>query len=391
MQAIEPIRITAGNFAAYGRYYNLRGEDGVRLADGQMFVSRERISGEPLKIGATAVAGGPFVSSKMERHVLSEELLICGDGEMILTVADSDPEEAPRSRDVRAFIMRPGDAVVLGRGIWHDANHGLRRDTTYFFLIPQRDFVASEVKWTEIVPEAVPVRWETGERGEPEAAAPESGEPQAAVPETQTRPGAPEADRLLNGADGTPFLTYGRLVRVLEGPGLAGDTGWRSWLEEMPALTEGCYLGVGFPEDDSWDSATECGPAAISRDGAVECGSAAISRDGAVECGSAAIFRDGAVESGPAAISRDSATESGPAAISRDSDTESGPAAARQILCACGAVNLTVKLREQPESVHTVKLSQGDYALLEENVCYKVLREPGTAGYFYILSPVGCV
>ena len=28
MQAIEPIRITAGNFAAYGRYYNLRGEDG---------------------------------------------------------------------------------------------------------------------------------------------------------------------------------------------------------------------------------------------------------------------------------------------------------------------------------------------------------------------------
>ena len=53
MEAIEPIRITAGNFAAYGRYYNLRGEDGVSLADGQMFVSRERISGEPLKIGAT--------------------------------------------------------------------------------------------------------------------------------------------------------------------------------------------------------------------------------------------------------------------------------------------------------------------------------------------------
>ena len=107
----------------------------------------------------------------------------------------------------------------------------------------------------------------------------------------------------------------------------------------MPALTEGCYLGVGFPEDDSRDGATECGPAAIFRDDAVEC----------------------------------------------------GPAAVRQILCACGAVNLTVSLREQPERVYTVKLSQGDYALLEENVCYKVLREPGTAGYFYILSPVGCV
>lgn len=332
MEAIEPIRITAGNFAAYGRYYNLRGEDGARLADGRTFVSRERIGGEPLKIGATAVAGGPFVSLKMERHTLSEELLICGDDEMILTVADSDPEGAPQSRDVRAFIMRPGDAVVLGRGIWHDANHGLHRDTTYFFLIPQRDFVASEVKWTEIVPEAVPVRWDTGERGEPQAVAPESGEPQAAAPEAQTQPDAPEADR-------SPFSAYGRLVRVLEGPGLAGDTGWRSWLEEAPALTEGCYLGVGFPEDDS-------------RDGAAGCGRADISRDSAAKCG-----RDGA----------------------------------RQILCACGAVKLTVMLRGRPESVRTVRLSQGDYALLEENVCYKVLREPGTPGYYYILSPKGLI
>ena len=378
MQAIEPIRITAGNFAAYGRYYNLRGEDGARLADGRTFVSRQRISGEPLKIGATAVAGGPFVSSKMERHTLSEELLICGDDEMVLTVADSDPEGAPRSRDVRAFIMRPGDAVVLGRGIWHDANHGLHRDTTYFFLIPQRDFVASEVKWTEIVPEAVPVRWETGGRGEPEAAALESGEPQAAVPESggpqvavpesggpqaQTRSGAPEADRLLNGADGTPFLTYGRLVRVLEGPGLAGDTGWRSWLEEAPALTEGCYLGVGFPEDDSRDGARGGGRTAISRDSVVECGRTAISRDSVVECGRTAISRSSAAE------------------CDRDG--------ARQILCACGAVKLTVMLRGRPESVYTVRLSRGDYALLEENVCYKVLREPGTPGYYYILSPKG--
>ena len=234
------------------------------------------------------------------------------------------------------------------------------------------------MKWTEIVPEAVPVRWETGERGEPEAAALESGEPQAAVPESggpqvavpesggpqaQTRSGAPEADRLLNGADGTPFLTYGRLVRVLEGPGLAGDTGWRSWLEEAPALTEGCYLGVGFPEDDSRDGARGGGRTAISRDSVVECGRTAISRDSVVECGRTAISRSSAAE------------------CDRDG--------ARQILCACGAVKLTVMLRGRPESVYTVRLSRGDYALLEENVCYKVLREPGTPGYYYILSPKG--
>ena len=79
----------------------------------------------------------------------------------------------------------------------------------------------------------------------------------------------------------------------------------------------------------------------------------------------------------------------GRTAISRSSAAECDRDGARQILCACGAVKLTVMLRGRPESVYTVRLSRGDYALLEENVCYKVLREPGTPGYYYILSPKG--
>lgn len=302
MQAIEPVAITAENFAAFGRYYNLREGEGMG----------EPISKEPLKIGATAVLSGPFASVKMERHVLSEELLICGDDDMVLTVADSDPEGAPRSDDVRAFIMKPGAAVVLGQGIWHDANHGLHRDTTYFFLIPQRDFVASEVRWTNVVPEAVPVEWNMTAAGEP------------------TRPiGA--------FADSSAFAPYGRLTRVLEGPGLAGDNGWRSWLEEAPALEGGCCLDIGFPETGTGGN-MDCTPQARRQ---TLC-------TGNMDC---------------------------------------APQSRRQILCACGSINLKVMLPGQPESAKTFALSQGDYALLEKNVCYQVLEEPGQSGYYYTLSP----
>lgn len=316
MRAIEPVRITEGNFAAFGRYYDLNGADGARRPGARAFVSREQISAEPLKIGATAVKGGPFVSSRMERHVLSEELLICGDGGMVLTVADSDPEREPLSGDVRAFIMNPGDAVVLNKGIWHDANHGLYGDTTYFFLIPQRDFVASEVRWTDVVPGAVPVEWKYAGSGEAvkSGGTAELGEPAEAG----------EAENSWNQRTKETFAPYGSLTRVLEGPGLAGDTGWRSWLEEAPALAEGCHLGVGFPEQDWGDNAMEC-----------------------------------------------------------------DPGAARQILCACGAVRLAVMLRGQPRSARTVTLAQGDYARLEKNVCYRVLGEPGRPGYYYTLSPHG--
>ena len=215
MHTIEPIRITKETFAPYGRYYDLRSTQEVQVSE------------EPLKIGATAVKGGPFFSSSMERHIQSEELLICGEDEMILTVAASNPQEAPHSRDVRAFIMKPGDAAVLARGIWHDANHGVHGDTTYFFLIPHRPFVASEVAWTDIRPEPVRVCWEPAEEEYRGA-------------EQNTGKAAEKAEP----------VSWGSVIRVLEGPGLPGETGWRSWLETTPGLDRGCCLRIGFAKEE---------------------------------------------------------------------------------------------------------------------------------------------
>lgn len=76
---------------------------------------------------------------------------------MILTVANSDPETCPREEDVRACLLKPGDLAVLAKGIWHDANHGVDRDTMYYFMATNKAPNSRETEWVEISPSPVHV------------------------------------------------------------------------------------------------------------------------------------------------------------------------------------------------------------------------------------------
>lgn len=158
MRSIEPQALTPENFRPFGRYYPL-GTLAEDAGSVPAFLPHAPIRG-PLHFGATSVKGGSFQSTQMERHVLGEEILLCGDQPMVLTVADSDPEDQPFTRDVRSFYMHPGDVVILNKGIWHDANHGMAGPCTYFFIAedtegqPNRE---RETQWVPIVPQGVSV------------------------------------------------------------------------------------------------------------------------------------------------------------------------------------------------------------------------------------------
>lgn len=154
MKVIKPEKITNENFCPYGKYLNLRNlPNGI--TENPPILNR-------LKVGITAVKGGDFTSKYMERHFLGEEILLCGSDKMVLTVADSNPNDCPNSEDVRSFVMEPGDLVILKKGIWHDANHGLNEDTEYYFVIedynshPEEE-KKRELEWHEIKPEPVKV------------------------------------------------------------------------------------------------------------------------------------------------------------------------------------------------------------------------------------------
>ena len=160
MKTIKAERINKENFAPFGRYYNVFEERKTVSEDFEACMLYDLHADEPMNFGFTlckASKDGAFDSVSMERHFLTEEPQFCGDGEMVLTVANSDPEKCPKEEDVKAFILKPGDMAVLAKGVWHDANHGIDKDTLYYFMATNKAPNSRETEWVEIAPEPVHV------------------------------------------------------------------------------------------------------------------------------------------------------------------------------------------------------------------------------------------
>lgn len=217
MRSIEPEALTSENFRPFGRCYPL-GTLAEDAGGAPVFLPRAPIRG-PLHFGATSVQGGGFRSAQMERHVLGEEILLCGDQPMVLTVADSDPEDRPFAKDVRSFYMRPGDVVILNKGTWHDANHGVAGPCTYFFITedtegqPNRE---QETQWVPIVPQEVSVRF-------PHAAQASGGRS--------------------SGRDAQAF-SLGSRKNVTDLPGFSGADGWTGFFD--PEKTSFAAAQIGW-------------------------------------------------------------------------------------------------------------------------------------------------
>ena len=154
MKTIRPIPITQEAFAPYGRYYNLRELPMKVTEDFCCAITEEQIIDEPMNFGFTYCQPGNFESASMERHFYTEEPQFCGDGPMILTGANSDPDVAPQAEDVVAFLMQPGDVAVLHKAIWHDANHAVDKETLYYFMAKATDD-PREMEFVPVQPEPV--------------------------------------------------------------------------------------------------------------------------------------------------------------------------------------------------------------------------------------------
>lgn len=154
MRTIKPIPLTRESFAPFGRYYNLNDLPQRVGDDFRCSITDEQIIDEPMSFGFTYCQPGSFKSVSMERHFSTEEAQFCGDGPTVLAVANTDPEVAPNEKDVVAFVMQPGDVVVLKKAIWHDANHAFDKPTLYYFLAKATDD-PREIEFVKIQPEPV--------------------------------------------------------------------------------------------------------------------------------------------------------------------------------------------------------------------------------------------
>ena len=157
MEATKPISIKDFDFSPYGRYFNLRNERGVKTDKYEAYMTVDAPVERPLRFGITVCENGAaFEVDSMERHMSTEEVLFAGDKPIILSIADSSSDEAPRAEAVVSLLMEPCDLVVLKRGIWHDACHAVNGSAMYYFL-SNSNGDPKETEWLPIFPEAVSV------------------------------------------------------------------------------------------------------------------------------------------------------------------------------------------------------------------------------------------
>ncbi len=159
MREIKPIKLTKENFAPYGKYVNLKvGERNRRGDDWECWATLNPPMNVLMDLGMTkSLSSGTFLSDSMERHLATEEVLFVGNKPNVLCIANSDPDGNPMEDDVVAFYMDVGDLVVLNKGIWHDANHGIEEDTYYYYLASSESDDPREIEFIDVKPEPVKV------------------------------------------------------------------------------------------------------------------------------------------------------------------------------------------------------------------------------------------
>lgn len=131
--------ITAAAFAQYGTVHELLDDKDEKVVwtagngwhDG--FTAKPLIDGAG-HLGMTRGTAAPWHCGEMERHERTQEAIFCADAEIVLAVAPASAAPAPRHHQIEAFVIAPGQAVVMNRGVWHDACRGLRRPTAYFWM-----------------------------------------------------------------------------------------------------------------------------------------------------------------------------------------------------------------------------------------------------------------
>lgn len=146
MTTIRVERISNDNFAPFGSVAVLNDE--VPLAEGPNFrywsdKAAFEVDGDT-EIGYCTVRKPvERVIDWMERHERTPEVLIPIDWPFILPVMRSNER-------VEAFEVHPGEAVVIGRNVWHSACLPLGRTEATYFVIFRRGTPHDDVAKTDI-------------------------------------------------------------------------------------------------------------------------------------------------------------------------------------------------------------------------------------------------
>lgn len=101
-----------------------------------------------LQIGLVELEKQELKVDQMERHETREEMLWPIDKPIVQLVGLPrhlmDGDSRPKVEEVKAFLLQPGQIVIMNKGTWHAPAYALEDSTSYYYAIelsniPERD------------------------------------------------------------------------------------------------------------------------------------------------------------------------------------------------------------------------------------------------------------
>ena len=133
---IKAMPVTEENIKPFGRYEQImKGEARTGTGGWRAWTTPDVTMDDEAHFGFVKVGGMPFEVDSMERHTKTTELMMSGDKPFVVALANSAPDGEPLAEDIRAFIVQPGEYIVIDRGIWHDACRSAQGDGCYYYFL----------------------------------------------------------------------------------------------------------------------------------------------------------------------------------------------------------------------------------------------------------------
>lgn len=136
--------LNAADFETYGKVIDIPNTPPPKVGEGWdcwNYIAMMDVS-VPIGMGLVNTKERELLVDSMERHVSREELLIPLDKEIIQPVAISrdinDPNEKPDASMVMCFRIKPGQGIIINKGVWHSPAYPVSGDTTYLFAIEKK-------------------------------------------------------------------------------------------------------------------------------------------------------------------------------------------------------------------------------------------------------------
>jgi len=120
---IIPEPLTPAAFKPFGEVIEVPGGQAPTFENGVLRywggLAKDRFA-EEVEFGMMSAAGRPREVAELQRHARSSKFLVGLSGEWWLVVAPQTMAGRPLvASRVRAFLVKPGQAVLLHRGTWH--------------------------------------------------------------------------------------------------------------------------------------------------------------------------------------------------------------------------------------------------------------------------------